>query len=97
MIWSGNHLGHGAVIGDHCYISSHVVISGHVTIGERSFLGVNSSVKDFVKIGPDTFVTMNAAVTKDTVAGSVVVAKSGRVYKAESEEAKFLKERYFSV
>jgi len=95
MIWSGNHIGHGAIIGDHCYISSHVVIAGHAVIGERSFLGVNSAIKDFVSIGPDTFVTMNVAVTKNTEAGSVVLAKSGRVYKAESEEAKFLKERYF--
>jgi sugar O-acyltransferase (sialic acid O-acetyltransferase NeuD family) len=95
MIWSGNHIGHGVVIGDHCYISSHVVIAGHVSIGERSFLGINSAIKDFVSIGADTFVTMNAAVIKDIKAGSVVVASSGRVYKAESEEAKFLKQRYF--
>ena len=97
MIWSGNHIGHGAVIGDHCYISSHVVIAGHVSIGERSFLGINSAIKDFVDIGPETFVTMNASVTKNTEAGSVVLSKSNKVYKAESEEAKFLKERYFFI
>jgi sugar O-acyltransferase (sialic acid O-acetyltransferase NeuD family) len=95
MIWSGNHIGHGTVIGDHCYISSHVVIAGHVNIGGRSFLGINSAIKDFVSVGADTFVTMNATVTKDIKAGSVVVAASGKVYKAESEEAKFLKQRYF--
>ena len=28
VLWSGNHIGHHAEIGDHCFISSHVVISG---------------------------------------------------------------------
>ena len=34
-LWSGNHIGHDSVIGDHCFISSHVVVSGHVSIGAR--------------------------------------------------------------
>ena len=25
-LWSGNHIGHDATIGDHCFIASHVVI-----------------------------------------------------------------------
>ncbi len=97
MIWSGNHIGHGSVIDDHSYISSHVVISGHVSIGQRSFLGVNSTIRDFVNIGPETFVAMGAAVTRDTDEGSVVIAESGSIFKADSREAKALKKRYFSL
>ena len=47
MIWSGNHLGHGTQIGNHTYISSQVVISGHCNIGQRCFLGVNATFRDF--------------------------------------------------
>ena len=97
MIWSGNHIGHGAVIRDHCYISSHVVVSGHVIIGERSFLGVNATIKDFVTIGAETFVTMNANVVKDTEEGCVVLAARGTVYKSGSKEAIFIKQKYFSL
>jgi len=97
MIWSGNHLGHGAQICDHCYISSHVVISGHVIVGESSFLGVNSTIKDFVKIGPETFVAMCACVTKDVEKGSVVLGEAGVAYKADTKQAKLLKKKYFSI
>jgi sugar O-acyltransferase (sialic acid O-acetyltransferase NeuD family) len=97
MIWSGNHIGHGATIGDHTYISSHVVISGHVTIGAGCFLGVNSTIRDFATIGPETFVAMGASVTRDVPAGSVVVSARGTVYAADSLEAKKLKQRYFGI
>lgn len=97
MIWSGNHIGHGASIGDHTYIASHVVISGHVTIGAGCFLGVNSAVRDFASIGPETFVAMGASVTRDVPAGSVVVGARGTVYAADSPEAKKLKQRYFGI
>ncbi len=97
MIWSGNHIGHEAIIHDHTYISSHVCISGHVNIGSRSFFGVNSAVKDFVKIGNDVFVTMGALVIKDIGDGAVVVAEQGEVYPADSREAEMLKKKYFDL
>lgn len=97
MIWSGNHLGHGAVIKDHCYISSHVVICGHAEIGERCFLGVNATIKDFVKLGSDTFVTMGALVTQDTQEGDVVLAAKGKIFKSASREASMIKKKYFSL
>lgn len=97
MIWSGNHIGHGAKIGDHTYISSHVVISGHVTIGPMCFLGVNSTVRDFVTIGAESFITMGALVTGDAAPGSVVVGASGATFPAYSRQAKTLKRKYFGL
>src|ERR1043166_1966581 len=29
-LWSGNHIGHDAVIEDHCFLASHIVVSGYV-------------------------------------------------------------------
>ena len=50
ILWSGNHIGHHSMIDDNCFISSHVVISGFCHVGENSFLGVNSTLGDKVKI-----------------------------------------------
>ncbi len=97
MIWSGNHIGHGVTIHDHVYISSHVCLSGHVSVNSRTFLGVNSTVKDFVKIGKDAFITMGALVIKDVADGAVVISKHGETYNADSRVAAMLKKKYFDL
>ena len=73
-LWSGNHIGHDAVIGDHCFVSSHVVISGHVRVGTHCFLGVNSTIRNNVTLGDHTLVGAGALIMKNTPAGAVYVA-----------------------
>ncbi len=70
-LWSGNHIGHDAVIEDHCFISSHVVIPGHVKIGPYCFLGVNATLRHGITLGPRTLVGAGAVVLGDTEAESV--------------------------
>jgi sugar O-acyltransferase (sialic acid O-acetyltransferase NeuD family) len=76
VLWSGNHIGHDAVVEDHCFISSHVVISGRVRVGERCFLGVNVCVKQGVTIAPDCLIGAGAVILKDTEPGSVHLIKN---------------------
>lgn len=71
ILWSGNHIGHDAIVGDHVFISSHVVISGHVKIGDRSFIGVNSTIKDGVTIGNDCLIGAGSLILKDAADNSV--------------------------
>jgi len=97
MIWSGNHLGHGCEIKDHTYISSHVCISGHTTIGKRCFLGVNATFKDFINIGNDVFVAMDASVTEDIESKSVVLGAQGKVMSGKNDLAKRIKSKYFNI
>jgi sugar O-acyltransferase (sialic acid O-acetyltransferase NeuD family) len=66
VLWSGNHVGHEAEIGDHCFITSHVVISGYVKVGNNCFFGVNATIRDAVTIAPETLVAAGAIVMKDT-------------------------------
>ena len=73
-LWSGNHIGHDAVIGDHCFVSSHVVISGHVHVGTHCFLGVNSTIRNNVTLGDHTLVGAGALIMKNTAPHSVYVA-----------------------
>jgi acetyltransferase-like isoleucine patch superfamily enzyme len=81
--WSGNHIGHHAQIGDHCFIASHVVISGNVRIGEETFVGVNATFRDGVAVGPRNVVGAGALIMKDT--------EEGDVYSAPSAEARPMK------
>lgn len=71
VLWSGNHIGHHGVIRDHVTFTSHVVMSGHCDVGAYSFFGVNSTLRDGLKIAEGTFVAMAAAVFQDTDAWGV--------------------------
>jgi carbonic anhydrase/acetyltransferase-like protein (isoleucine patch superfamily) len=42
------------------------VISGFCEIGEYSFLGVNSTLADNVKVAMDNFISMGAVLSKST-------------------------------
>lgn len=66
VLWSGNHIGHHSVIHDHVTFTSHVVMSGHCDIGSYSFFGVNSTLRDGLRIAEGTFVAMASAIMKDT-------------------------------
>ena len=96
-IWSGNHLGHGCEIKSHTYLSSHICISGHTIIGERCFVGVNSTFKDFIKIGDRVFVAMGALVTKDTPSDSVILGSKSSFLDKDDLLAKKIKAIYFNL
>lgn len=66
VIWSGNHIGHHGKIKDHVFFTSHVVMSGHCVIEPYCFFGVNSTIRDYMRIEQGTLVGMASAVTKDT-------------------------------
>ncbi|MBI4972496.1 MAG: acetyltransferase [Candidatus Omnitrophica bacterium] len=98
MLWSGNHIGHETVIEDHVYVASHVCISGYCNIGERTWIGVGSTVRDFCTIGSDCFVTMDASIaTKKIENGSVVIGAKSTILPVESPVALKLKTRYFNA
>ena len=87
-LWSGNHIGHDAVIEDHCFISSHVVISGRVRVGEYCFLGVNATIRNAITIAPETLVGAGAIVMADTAPKSVYVPERTSVFPRTSDKIK---------
>ena len=97
MLWSGNHLGHGSVIQDHCYLSSHVVVSGNCNIGKRCFFGVNSSLKDFLNIGDDVFIGMDATIVKNMKNGSVALGEGSNILEPDDRKAYIIKKSYFKL
>lgn len=66
VLWSGNHIGHHAVIEDHCFITSHVVVSGGVHVGRNCFIGVNTSIRDHISIGNHCLIGAGSWIHKNT-------------------------------
>ncbi len=85
-LWSGNHIGHDAVIEDHCFIASHVVVSGHVRIGAYCFIGVNVTLRNSITIAPRTLLGAGAVILGDTVEGGVYVPQRARLLDKTSDE-----------
>lgn len=66
ILWSGNHIGHHGEIKDHVMFTSHVVLSGHCIVEKYCTFGVNSTIRDGLKIAEGTFVAMGASIIRDT-------------------------------
>jgi len=85
-LWSGNHIGHDAVIEDHCFVTSQVVISGYVRVGARSFLGVNATLRNSITLGAQTLIGAGAVIMKDTKPKSVYLPERAKLFDKTSDE-----------
>lgn len=85
-LWSGSHIGHDAVIEDHCFITSHVVISGFVHVHPYCFIGVNASLRHEITIAPRTLIGAGAVIMKDTVEDGVYVPPRATLIQVKSHE-----------
>lgn len=90
VLWSGNHIGHHSVIRRNCFFSSHVVVSGFCDVGENSFLGVNSTISNNLKIGRDNWIGPGSIVMQDTHDGDFFSTRS-------SEKSKVSATRFFKI
>ena len=97
MLWSGNHIGHGTEIDDHTYLASQIVVSGHCKIGKRCFIGVNATLRDFLEIGDDVFIAMDASVTKNIVDGGVALGNACEIFPSDDRRAQKIKKSYFKL
>jgi sugar O-acyltransferase (sialic acid O-acetyltransferase NeuD family) len=84
IMWSGNHIGHHTSIADHCFIASHVVVSGNVTVGEGTFLGVNATLRDGIKVGQRNVIGAGALILADTPDGGVFMGSATPLSKVPS-------------
>ena len=63
-------IGHHSTIGKHCLISG-CHLAGGINVGNRTFIGINSIIKQKVKIGNDNIIGMGSTITEDTGDGEV--------------------------
>lgn len=85
-LWSGNHIGHDAIIEDHCFLASHIVVSGYVRIGNNCFIGVNATLRNSITIAPETLIGAGAVIMKDTVEKGVYLPQRAELFTKRSDE-----------
>lgn len=85
-LWSGNHIGHDAIIEDHCFITSHVVVSGRVHVQPYCFIGVNATLRNGITVAPETLIGAGAIIMKDTVEKGVYVPRRAELVSQKSDE-----------
>ena len=85
-VWSGSVIAHDSVIEDHCFLAPRVAVAGHVRIGERSFIGINATIRNSVTIAPQTLVGAGALIVKDTAAKGVYLSSPARRVENSSDE-----------
>jgi sugar O-acyltransferase (sialic acid O-acetyltransferase NeuD family) len=85
-LWSGNHIGHDAVIEDHCFLASHIVVSGYTRIQPRCFIGVNATLRNSINIAPESLIGAGAVIMKDTVEKGVYLPGRAELFSKRSDE-----------
>jgi sugar O-acyltransferase (sialic acid O-acetyltransferase NeuD family) len=85
-LWSGNHIGHDAVIEDHCFLASHIVVSGYVRIRNNCFIGVNATLRNSITIAPETLIGAGAVIMKDTVPKGVYLPQRAELFTKTSDQ-----------
>lgn len=85
-LWSGNHIGHDAIIEDHCFLASHIVVSGYVRIRNNCFIGVNATLRNSITIAPETLIGAGAVIMKDTVEKGVYLPQRAELFNKKSDE-----------
>lgn len=83
-LWSGNHIGHHSIVENNCFVTSHVVISGGCNIGENTFIGVNATLRDHIKIGRSNVIGAGALILGDTEDNKVYMANATEVSRVPS-------------
>ncbi|HEY9723934.1 MAG TPA: acetyltransferase [Oscillatoriaceae cyanobacterium] len=85
-LWSGSHVGHDSVVGDHVFVAPHAAISGHVTIGPNCFVGVNATLRNGITLAPATLVGAGAVIQNDTIEKGVYGAPRVCLLEKSSDE-----------
>jgi len=83
-IWSGNHIGHHAIVEDHCYIAGQAIISGNTTIEPYCFIGVNATIGHEVTIGRESLIGAGTLVTKNAEPKSVYITEDTPKFRLDS-------------
>lgn len=69
----GPRIGHHSTIGNNVLMSCSY-LAGNVSIGDNCFLGLNSSIKEKVRIGKNNIIGMNAVITSSTKDNEIFTA-----------------------
>lgn len=78
------HIGHEAHLHRNVEITAGVIVAGFVELNERSYLGVNSSIRNRISVGADAVIGMGAVVTKAVEKDTTVAGNPARSFQRVS-------------
>ena len=85
----GARIGHHCVIGDHCMISG-ASLAGSVVVGDHTFMGINASVKEGVRIGKRNVIGAGAVILKSTEDDAVHAVRHTRASRVPSHRIRIV-------
>jgi UDP-3-O-[3-hydroxymyristoyl] glucosamine N-acyltransferase len=59
------HIAHNVIVGKNCELTAGTIIGGSTTVGDTCWTGLNSTLKDNIKIGKNVLIAAGAAVIHD--------------------------------
>jgi len=65
LFMAGSHVGHDSQIGDGCILADRALIAGHCVLENNSYVGANSAVHQFVRIGQLAHLSLGSVMTQD--------------------------------
>lgn len=78
IVWPRVYVGHGARIGDHCYLAANSSISGLTEVGPYSVIGSAAVVRDGIRVGEACLVGAGAVLTTNLESHAAVAAPPPR-------------------
>jgi UDP-3-O-[3-hydroxymyristoyl] glucosamine N-acyltransferase len=75
------HIAHNVTVGKNCELTAGTIIGGSTSIGDTSWTGLNSTLKNGIKIGRNVIVASGASVIHDIPDGDIVAGVPARSIK----------------
>lgn len=86
LLSAGSLVNHDAKIGAHTYCAPATNLAGYVEVGERCFIGIGTTVIDYISIGSGAQTAGGSVVTRDVPPEVLVAGVPARVKKQLSAE-----------
>lgn len=75
------HIAHNVSIGKNCELTAGTIIGGSTIVGDTSWTGLNSTIKNGIKVGENVIVASGASVIHDIPDGDIVAGVPARSIK----------------
>jgi UDP-3-O-[3-hydroxymyristoyl] glucosamine N-acyltransferase LpxD len=75
------HIAHNVVVGKSCELTAGTVIGGSTTVGDTTWTGLNSTLKNKIKVGSNVIVASGASVIHDVPDSDIVAGVPARSIK----------------
>ena len=72
------HIAHNVVVGRNCELTAGTIIGGSTTVGDITWTGLNSTLKNGIRVGRNVIVASGASVIHDVPDGDIVAGVPAR-------------------